>query len=177
MTNQQTPHSALELALAAPGCERIKDFYAVGPVQRAAVESFAAVLTSPPQVEQALQPVTQVIKYVPVDSNLHDANWNHPNDNEPRTDACRAVFRKMGDDAGQGLCGYWKWGFASGFNAALAAPQPPQADAPPQRQPMTKDWLHDKWQDALQAAYRDDDLEAYEFFAISIEKRITGAKP
>lgn len=27
-------------ALSAPGCERLRDFYEVGPVQRAAVESF-----------------------------------------------------------------------------------------------------------------------------------------
>lgn len=39
---------AVDLAevLDAPGCERIKDFYSVGPVQRAAVESFAAALLS-----------------------------------------------------------------------------------------------------------------------------------
>jgi len=34
----------LSTALAAPGVERIRDFYAVGPVQRAAVESFADAL-------------------------------------------------------------------------------------------------------------------------------------
>ena len=36
--------TTLEQALNAPGCERIKDYYAVGPVQRAAVESFAEAL-------------------------------------------------------------------------------------------------------------------------------------
>ncbi len=46
MTNQQIPRS-VQQALEAPGCERIKDFYAVGPVQRAAVESFAEALFRP----------------------------------------------------------------------------------------------------------------------------------
>lgn len=36
--------TTLQEALAAPGCERIKDFYNTGPVQRAAVESFVAAL-------------------------------------------------------------------------------------------------------------------------------------
>ena len=40
------PRALLEQALEATGCERIKDFYAVGPVQRAAVESFAEALRS-----------------------------------------------------------------------------------------------------------------------------------
>ena len=36
--------AVVEQALEANGCERIRDFYAVGPVQRAAVESFAEAL-------------------------------------------------------------------------------------------------------------------------------------
>ena len=36
--------AAMRQALEAPGCERLKDFYSVGPVQRAAVESFADAL-------------------------------------------------------------------------------------------------------------------------------------
>lgn len=70
------------------------------------------------------------VKYVPVDSNLKDKHWNHPNDDEPRTEACRQALRDRGDDRGQGLDGYWKWGFAAGFNAALdTTPQPTQAQA------------------------------------------------
>lgn len=34
-------------ALAAPGCERVKDFYADSPAQRAAVESFVDALGTP----------------------------------------------------------------------------------------------------------------------------------
>jgi len=36
----------LRTALAAPGVERLRDFYNVGPVQRAAVESFADALAA-----------------------------------------------------------------------------------------------------------------------------------
>lgn len=39
----------LREALEANGCERLKDFYNVGPVQRAAVESFVAALTATQQ--------------------------------------------------------------------------------------------------------------------------------
>lgn len=79
--------------------------------------------------------VPQEVRYVPVSSKLRDANWNHPNDNEPRSEACRAALQERGDDEGQGLDGYWKWGFVAGFNAALAAaPHPPQAE----RVPMTE---------------------------------------
>jgi len=38
----------LRTALSAPGVERLRDFYAVGPVQRAAVESFADALAAVP---------------------------------------------------------------------------------------------------------------------------------
>jgi hypothetical protein len=60
------------------------------------------------------------VKYVPVDCRLRDSNWQHPKDDEPRTEACQAALQERGDDVGQGLDGYWKWGFAAGFNAALA---------------------------------------------------------
>lgn len=53
-----TTIDALVEALAAPGCERIKDFYSVGPVQRAAVESFVEALAQA-RAEQA-EPVAFV---------------------------------------------------------------------------------------------------------------------
>lgn len=65
--------------------------------------------------------VAQPLKYVPVGSGLRDRFHNHPNDDEPRTPACRAALIARGDSEGQGLDGYWKWGFAAGFNAALSA--------------------------------------------------------
>lgn len=61
------------------------------------------------------------VKYIPVDSKLRDSNFRHPNDNEPRTDACLKALDDRGDNEGQGLDGYWKWGFAAGFNAAIDA--------------------------------------------------------
>jgi len=46
--------SSIVEALEVPGCERIKDFYQVGPVQRAAVESFATALGHGEPVNQML---------------------------------------------------------------------------------------------------------------------------
>lgn len=69
------------------------------------------------------------VKYVPVDSNLRDGNWNHPNDDEPCDPECRKALDDRGDDRGQGLDGYWKWGFRAGWNAALSAAAP--AATPP----------------------------------------------
>lgn len=56
-----------------------------------------------------------VIKYVGTgeDSGKED---KHPKDKEPRCDELRAVFKRMGDDTGQGLHPYWKWAFAAGFS-------------------------------------------------------------
>lgn len=80
------------------------------------------------------------VKYVPVESGLRDANWRHPNDDEPRTQECLAALREREDDEGQGLDGFWKWGFAAGFNAALAAA--PTTQAAPQQEPVA--WRHSK---------------------------------
>lgn len=75
------------------------------------------------------QPAQPAVKYVPADSRLRDQNYRPPNDDEPRTEACQAALDSMGDNADQGLDGYWKWGFAAGFNAALRAQ--PAASAEP----------------------------------------------
>jgi hypothetical protein len=65
--------TALQEALNANGCERLKDFYNVGPVQRAAVESFVAALA------QQGEPVAYLIydkgassQYVCFDDELGD---------------------------------------------------------------------------------------------------------
>lgn len=60
------------------------------------------------------------VAYVPVDSKLRDANWNHPNDTEKCDPQCQEALDARGDDKEQGLDGYWKWGFKAGWNAALA---------------------------------------------------------
>lgn len=45
----------ISTALAAPGCERLRDFYDTGPAQRASVETFAAALgVSDPQFDAAI---------------------------------------------------------------------------------------------------------------------------
>jgi len=80
---------------------------------RQTVEAYVGVVA---EWDKAL---AQQVKYVPVDSKLRDANWNHPSDDEPRTEACRTALKERGDDKGQGLDGYWKWGFTAGFNAAM----------------------------------------------------------
>lgn len=50
MTTEQKLRDALE----ANGCERLRDFYNVGPVQRAAVESFVAALSIPEQAPKVV---------------------------------------------------------------------------------------------------------------------------
>lgn len=85
------------------------------------------------EARAALRPpvaLPEQIKYVPVDGSLTDKYGNHPNDNEPRTDACRAALDARGDNREQGLDPYWKWGFAAGFNAAGALPDAQEAAKP-----------------------------------------------
>ena len=40
----------VQLALSAPGCERLAEWAAIGPVQRASVEQFAQSLAQPVEV-------------------------------------------------------------------------------------------------------------------------------
>jgi len=56
--HQATPASgaSVEAALSAPGVERLRDFYRVGPVQRAAVESFADALAAGVTEDAAAEP-------------------------------------------------------------------------------------------------------------------------
>lgn len=67
-------------------------------------------------IADALKAQEPVVRYVPI-ADETDRYGNHLNDNEPRDDALRSQFREMGDDVGQGLSSYWKWGFAAGWNA------------------------------------------------------------
>ena len=66
--------------------------------------------------------------YVPI-ADKTDRCANHPNDKEPRDNAMRAEFVRMGDDEGQGLSPFWKWGFAAGWNARGRAAQQPTGAA------------------------------------------------
>ena len=49
----QEPHQDLRAALQAPGCERLREWVEIGPVQRAALETFVAALAQQTQVQQA----------------------------------------------------------------------------------------------------------------------------
>lgn len=69
-------------------------------------------------------PPAPPVDFVPLGSSLHDKNHRHPRDYEPRTEACQAALNERGDNKGRGLDLNWKWGFASGFNAALDAARP-----------------------------------------------------
>lgn len=82
------------------------------------------------------------IKYVPVDGKLEDKYGNHPNDDEVRTDACTKALNERGDNKGQGLSPYWKWGFAAGFNAAIRAHL-----AQPEQEPVA--WMNTKYRVAF----------------------------
>lgn len=123
MTPDKTPTDAEILALLAekkpmPSLVFLaKDDAKLADVQAAVVAIVRVGLAKWGSPVVAGEPT---VKYVPVDSKLKDKSWNHPNDDELRTEACREALRDRGDDRGQGLDGYWKWGFAAGFNAALS---------------------------------------------------------
>ena len=71
--NEKQPSRATDIAtaLALPGCERLRDFAAVGPVQRAAVEEFAYALAANVPAGYKLVPV------VPTPEMLHCAEmWD-----------------------------------------------------------------------------------------------------
>jgi hypothetical protein len=44
---------------------------------------------------------------------------DHPNDSQPRSPELLAKLRALGDEKSQGLDPYWKWGFCTGWNAAI----------------------------------------------------------
>lgn len=50
---------------------------------------------------------------------------SYPNNLEPCTSECQIALDDLGDDRGQGLDWYWKWGFKAGWDAAIkkASPQ------------------------------------------------------
>lgn len=60
--------------------------------------------------------------YIPIATDSKaEAGGRHPNDKTPKDAGCQDALNARGDDTGQGLCAYWKWGFRSGWQAALAA--------------------------------------------------------
>jgi hypothetical protein len=57
------------------------------------------------------------VEYVPIAVNPHDeAGGRHPNDKTPADPECQKALDARGDDSGQGLAPYWKWGFRAGWH-------------------------------------------------------------
>lgn len=67
------------------------------------------------------------VEYVPIAMSASDKvqGW-HPNDKTPNDPACQKALDARGDDRGQGLDPYWKWGFRAGWQDAAAAMAPTQ---------------------------------------------------
>ncbi|MGQ0595816.1 hypothetical protein [Aquabacterium sp.] len=89
----------------------------------------------------------EVVQYVPAQirsTAYEEKTGRHPNDKEPQDDACTAALNQRGDNKGQGLDTYWKWGFRSGWNAAVSARPHP---TPAQPAPV----VPDGWRDAYAA--------------------------
>jgi Lar family restriction alleviation protein len=114
-----------------------KNGHALSEVVSGIEYQWRPLYAAPAPVAPTPEPVVE--KFVPVSAKLRDGNGNHPNDNEQRTEACCEALRLRGDDEGQGLDSFWKWGFAAGFNAALAKVAPTPSN---------------DWNDAIEAAAR-----------------------
>ena len=66
----------------------------------------------------AKQPAQQqkpLVIYSPIETRSQ-MDGKHPNDNEPLDTDTFYYLNERGDDRGQGLCVYWKWGYAAGWN-------------------------------------------------------------
>jgi hypothetical protein len=85
----------------------------------------AAIAARQAPAEAAKEPI-----YVPiaVDSNA-EVRGRHPNDKTPPSADCQKALDARGDDRGQGLCSYWKWGFRSGWHARQVGAPDAERDA------------------------------------------------
>jgi hypothetical protein len=83
------------------------------------------------EVEQS-EHVAPMVEYVPIAVNSHDeAGGRHANDKTPEDDECQKALDARGDDRGQGLDPYWKWGYRAGWHdhKRLATPSSTEASA------------------------------------------------
>ncbi len=74
-------------------------------------------------------PAQPAVIYSPLETSPHaEKDGKHPNDHEPKDPARWPYLVERGDNEGQGLSAYWKWGHAAGWNdhKRHVAPQPPQ---------------------------------------------------
>jgi hypothetical protein len=96
-------------------------------------DRITAFLAAQPQAE----PVADMVIYSPIETSPHaEKDGRHPNDNEPYDPDQRQYLVERGDDEGQGLSTYWKWGHSAGWNdhkRHLAARPPVAPPAPAAR--------------------------------------------
>ncbi len=82
--------------------------------------------------------------YSPLETSPHaEKDGKHQNDHEPKDPARWPYLVERGDDEGQGLSAYWKWGHAAGWNdhKRHVAPQPPAQ--PPQAGELTDEQIRE----------------------------------
>lgn len=101
-----------------------------GWAARRIVDALAA--PAPAQAEPVAAPT---VIYSPV-ATKPQIDGRHPNDNEPVDPERWYWLSQRGDDAGQGLDPYWKWGHSAGWNDHKKQATPPAAAAP-LAQPLT----------------------------------------
>ena len=86
----------------------------------------ALAAPAPAQAEPVAAPT---VIYSPV-ATKPQIDGRHPNDNEPVDPERWYWLSRRGDDAGQGLDPYWKWGHSAGWNDHKKHATPPAAAAP-----------------------------------------------
>ena len=74
LAQQAEPHRDLRAALQAPGCERLREWVEIGPVQRAALETFAAALAqqAEPTGKKSLQVESVVAENATTQQQIED---------------------------------------------------------------------------------------------------------
>lgn len=118
---------------------------------------------------QAAQPVI----YSPIAVKPTCPGGSHPNDKEPQDPARREYLDERGDDAGQGLDAFWKWGHAADWNDHKRHAAKEQAAQPVQTQGVPIDLAE---VDALLSEYRAASLEWHPApFQADTRKRYTAA--
>jgi hypothetical protein len=94
---------------------------------------------APSPLKAEAKTAAPIIKYVPI---AKDDYKRHPNDKTTADEDCCKRLDEMGDDRGQGLDAYWKWGFHTGWREAKMFYAAPVAQALPAA--AEKDAL-DRW--------------------------------
>ncbi len=115
-----TDNEIKSIALAC--CFKLKDQGAGAMDLNPYVYDFARAIIEADRAARTASAAPEV-EYVPIAVHQSDfAQGRHPKDDTAQNPACQKALDKRGDDRGQGLDPYWKWGFRTGFAAALATP-------------------------------------------------------